>query len=114
WLGSFCNIVAKDRGLIQAEYNWQPARWDNISSIDIDSMPVQAARFRIGGDSVDFFLATRAPVAKLDSVATINTSPFAKFWIYGWNTPDVIKDSLGLTKAGTMQWTRRLATGMYN
>ena len=27
-------------------YQWQPARWDNISQIDVDSMPAQAARFR--------------------------------------------------------------------
>lgn len=115
WLGSsLCAKVRLDQGLLQRTFDWQPARWDNIASIDIDSMPMQAARFRVGGDSVDLFLATRAPVAKLDSVGTNNVSPFAKLWIHGWSTPDILKDSLGLTPAGTMQWTRRLGAGLYN
>lgn len=107
-------FAAADAGLVRRINEWQPARWDNIAQIDIDSMPVQAARFRINDDSVDFFFATRAPIEKLDSVATTNTESFAKFWIYGWNTPDVVKDSLKLTRSGTMQWTRRLPLGMYN
>jgi hypothetical protein len=107
-------FAAADAGLVRQINEWQPARFDNIAQIDIDSMPVQAARFRINDDSVDFFFATRAPIEKLDSVATANTESFAKFWIHGWNTPDVVKDSLKLTRSGTMQWTRRLPVGLYN
>jgi hypothetical protein len=114
WLGSFCEIVRRDRPLIQRQFEWQPARWDNISQIDIDSMPVQAARFRIAGDSVDLFFATRAPVPKLDSVATANVVPFAKFWIHGWNSAVMITDSLSLSPAGGLQWTYRLPQGAYN
>jgi hypothetical protein len=77
-------------------------------------MPVQAVRFRATDDSVDFFFATRAPVAKLDSVAPANVAGFAKYWITGWNTPDVVRDSVAMADGGSMQWTRRLPLGYYN
>lgn len=107
-------LVAADADVVRKINEWQPARWDNVSQIEIDSMPVQSARFRATEDSVDFFVATRAPAAKLDSVAPANTHTFAKFWMYGWNTPTVVHDSLALSKSGAMQWTRRLPVGLFN
>jgi hypothetical protein len=106
--------AAADGALVRRINEWQPARWDNISRINIDSMPVHTARFRVAGDSIDLFLVTRAPIEKLDSVAPSNVSPFAPFWLHGWNSPIVEKDSAGTTPSGVMNWTRRLPAGVYN
>jgi GWxTD domain-containing protein len=93
--------------------NWQPARWDNIAATTIDSMPVQIARFRAAPDSVDFFLATRAPSDSLRANSPANTEILSKFWLLGLTARDAHRDSLPLPGAGSLQWTRRVAAGQY-
>jgi hypothetical protein len=102
-----------DRALNARIREWQPARWDNIAESKIDSMPSQVARFRATPDSVDLYLATRAPVRAFDSVTTTNAHPYAKFWLNSRTSQDTFKDSLAVQGTGEMMWIRRLAAGPY-
>lgn len=99
--------------LVARILDWQPARWDNIAATRIDSMPVQMARFRAASDSVDFFLATRAPADSLRANSPTNTEILSKFWLLGITAKDAHQDSTPLTGTGALQWTRRLSTGQY-
>jgi hypothetical protein len=93
--------------------NWQPARWDNIAETKIDSMPIQVARFRAASDSVDVFLATRAPIDSLRALSPTNTEFLSNFWLLGLTEKDAHRDSIALTGSGSLQWTRRVAAGQY-
>jgi hypothetical protein len=73
---------------------WVPARWDNIASSRIDSMPSQLARFRSGADTVEVFLATRAPMEALRLVGMENVTPRAHLWLYGLDSPAAFIDSV--------------------
>ena len=76
-------------------------------------MASQVARFRATPDSVDLYIATRAPVTAFDSVATTNAQPYAKFWLNSRTSQDMFKDSVAVKGTGEMSWTRRLAAGPY-
>jgi hypothetical protein len=107
-----CAVV--DRPLNERVKEWQPTRWDNVTESRIDSMPVMAARFRAGRDSVDFFLATRAPMELFDSMRTIDARPFANVWLSSWTrTSDAFHDSLDVVGSGELEFRRRLAAGEY-
>jgi GWxTD domain-containing protein len=98
---------------IEAAKQWQPARWDNIATSRIDSMPTQLARFRSGEDSVDIFLSTRAPMEAIALTGLANAMPTAHLWLYGLDTPFAVVDSTTLGASGRTQWTRRLPAGSY-
>ncbi len=105
--------LAGDLPITRRTLEWQPARWDNIAETRIDSMPVQAARFRARGDSVDFYLAARAPIESLVKVATINTAPFVRLWFTGREAASGFNDSVAVPPAGVLEWRRRMAVGPY-
>ncbi len=105
--------LTTDLPITRATLQWQPARWDNIAETRIDSMPVQAARFRASPDSVDFYLAARAPMESLLKVATVNTVPYAKLWLTGREVSPGFQDSLDVPPAGVMEWRRRRPAGPY-
>jgi hypothetical protein len=90
---------------------WQPARWDNIAETRIDSMPILVARFRAAPDSVDVYVATRAPLKVLDTVRATNARAYANFWLSGFSTPDAFRDSVTLAETDLLIWTRRVPVG---
>lgn len=99
--------------LINRMKDWVPARWDNIATARIDSMPTQLARFRSGADTVEVFLATRAPVESIQLVGMAGQRPLANLWLYGLDTPAAFVDSVPVGASGVLQWTRRLGAGSY-
>jgi GWxTD domain-containing protein len=99
--------------IVERMKDWVPARWDNIATSRIDSMPTQLARFRSGSDTVEVLLATRAPMEAIALVGTANTSPIARLWLYGLDTPAAFVDSVKVGESGRLQWTRRLGAGSY-
>lgn len=102
-----------DAGILARTLDWQPARWDNIASSRIDSMPTQVARFRSGPDTVEAFIATRAPVEVLELVGLSSARPSAHFWLYGLDSPAAFVDSTTVGTTGELQWTRRMGAGSY-
>ena len=102
-----------DANIVDRVKEWQPARWDNIATLRIDSMPTQVARFRAGADSVDMFLATRAPLAAMRKAATVNSPAFAHYWLYSRNSPTAFTDSVELAESDALRWTRRVPAGPY-
>jgi hypothetical protein len=107
------HFPASDVAAIEATKQWQPARWDNIATSRIDSMPTQLARFRSGDDSVEVFLSSRAPMEAIALTGLADALPTAHLWLYGLDTPVAVVDSTKLGASGRMQWTRRLAAGSY-
>jgi GWxTD domain-containing protein len=102
-----------DDDIVYRVEQWQPARWDNIASSRIDSMPTQVARFRAGVDSVDVFLATHAPLDAMRSVAASNAQALARLWLYSRNSPGAFIDSVSVAESGDLRWTRRVQNGPY-
>jgi GWxTD domain-containing protein len=106
-------LSAEDVGINEHLFATQPARFDNIAVVRVDSMPTQAVRFRAGTDSVELFVATRSPLQQLREAAAVGTSIMATNWVYGRTVPDAFRDSLPLTENGVLTWTRRLRAGDY-
>lgn len=100
-----------DRGIAEEVAAWQPARWDNIAEATIDSMPTQAARFRAGPDSVDLYLAARAPLESMRQVGVSNVPVTARFWLYSRSTPATFRDSVKMGSSPMLAWTKRVAPG---
>lgn len=89
--------------------DWQPSRWDNITTTRVDSMPTQVVRFRGGSDSVDVFIAAQAP---LDS-ARSGARATARYWLLDEETLRAATDSATVGAAGEVRWTRRAPRGEY-
>ncbi len=110
-----------DRDDIDAYVNTAPATWDNVPGIrDVDSIPVHAARFRTGTDSVDAVITARVP---LDSL--VGPAPFARVPVdldfrifdqfvrtHGTESRhmDIASDSASAVLGE--RWTRRLGPGI--
>lgn len=107
------HIPPSDIELVERAKEWQPARWDNIADVRVDSMPTQMARFRAGRDSVDMFLAMRAPIDSMRNASVSNVPATAHFWLYGWGTPYAYVDSVPVGASGNLEWTRRVEAGPY-
>ena len=58
-----------------------PARWDNISRVRIDSLPVRVTRFRARPDSVDVVFTSQPPAAAIQSAASIEGAVRTDFWL---------------------------------
>ncbi|HYV96122.1 MAG TPA: GWxTD domain-containing protein [Gemmatimonadaceae bacterium] len=90
-----------------------PARWDNIREFDIDSMPSQFARFRAAADSVDLFIAARAPVAKINDGADLAGGVRADFWVLANGITTIVHDTSKLVGEGTRTYQKRIPAGAY-
>lgn len=106
-------LAPADFGLNKRVREWQPSRWDNIAETKIDSMPTQVARFRATRDSVDVFVATRAPMEALAAVSPKDASWFTNFWLSSLTSPAAYTDSIPLSGSGAMEWTKRVPAGKY-
>lgn len=85
-----------------------PAQWDNLGTERIVDMPVRMARFRTPSDSVDLYLATRAPMAPIREAAGGNAPVTSALWLLGQGIPLTISDSSQFENSGTKVWVYRL------
>jgi GWxTD domain-containing protein len=90
-----------------------PVRWDNLRSITVDTMPVQAARFRAPGDSVDIVVATEPPIAAIRSSSDVAGPVRADFWLLFGGVNAVAHDTVASTNPGPRIFTHRVAPGAY-
>jgi GWxTD domain-containing protein len=90
-----------------------PATWDNTHLMQIDSIPVQAARFRATGDSVDVFFAARAPIEGIRRATDISGPVRGDFWLMDTTRAIRLRDSTRLTAPQVNATTRRVAPGTY-
>ena len=90
-----------------------PVHWDNIHTIAVDTMPVQAARFRAATDSVDLYLVTLPPVAQIAKVAEVKGSVRSDVWILAGGLVPIVHDSANADAPGIRVYQRRIAAGTY-
>jgi GWxTD domain-containing protein len=90
-----------------------PVTWNNIRTIAVDSMPVQAVRFRGGADSVDVLVATSPPVAAIKRIAEITGNVRSDYWLLAGGTRMVVHDTLLALNPGVQQFTHRVPSGTY-
>ncbi len=106
-------LAFDDQRINEFMFESQPARFDNIATMQIDSMPAQLVRFRAGPDSVTLFVATRAPVEQLRALAARGTTLTATTWLFGRSVPDAFRESTPVTADGELRWTKRVRAGDY-
>ena len=90
-----------------------PAKWDNILPGKVHEIPVQVARFRAPADSVDVFVASRAPVNAIQEAAATRLDIRGSFWLFDESDLEPPRDSLRFTGDGTRAWIRRVPAGNY-
>lgn len=107
-------VCARDRDLVHDLLAWQPALWDNIAAVRIDSIPTQVARFRASNDSVDVYFAAQAPIDAMRSVQAANSTVQGRFWLYAWNSPEERTHEIDpLGAPGLMEFRERVPRGDY-
>lgn len=106
-------IPIDDQAYVAELAERMPARWDNINTFKIDSMPTQVTRFRGGKDSVDVFLSAFPPVDKIRNSSGVASPPRADFWLLAGGIGVIYRDSASLTANGVRTWTRRVSPGNY-
>jgi GWxTD domain-containing protein len=106
-------LAFDDQAINDYVFESQPARFDNIAMMQIDSMPAQVVRFRAGADSVELFVASRAPVASMRALAARGTALQATTWLYGRTVPDAFRERTPVTADGVLYWTQRVRAGDY-
>ena len=102
-----------DRGMTDAIKEAQPVRWDNIGDLQVDTMPLQVARFRGGRDSVDVIVATKPPFAAITAASDVKEPMRSSFWLVRNGTVTVYDDSSTIDAPGPQSWTHRVAPGAY-
>lgn len=90
-----------------------PVRWDNIRAISVDTMPVQAARFRASADSIDIVIATLPPFAAIRRASTVASPVQTDVWILAGGTTSIAHDSATLSQPGVKSVRHRVAAGNY-
>ncbi|HKS06649.1 MAG TPA: GWxTD domain-containing protein [Gemmatimonadaceae bacterium] len=106
-------IPVEDEVYIDEVRDAQPVRWDNLTRMTIDSLPVQPLRFRAGTDSVDLFVAVTPDVARIRSSMSLRSTPRADYWLLTGGSVAIHHDTARLSQPMTPSWTRRVAPGTY-
>jgi GWxTD domain-containing protein len=104
-------MAFEDAAIVQAVAERMPARWDAIATRRIDSLPVQLARFRAQGDSVELFVAARADLARLSGVRA--EPPQGRLWLIGEAGMDADGLPLRVGPDGSAAWAARVPAGSY-
>jgi GWxTD domain-containing protein len=91
-----------------------PSLWDNMHSMVIDSLPVQAARFRATGDSMDVLFAARAPAEDIRHANDVKSPIRSDFWLLKGAYVTVLRDSAPQTGDGVRTFTLRLPFDDYS
>ncbi len=90
-----------------------PARWDNITSVRIDSMPIGITRFRGGGDTAEVVLTARPDVERIGMVADLRTTVRSDAWLLHADLEPVWHDSVLAARTGNRSWRQRMGVGDY-
>jgi GWxTD domain-containing protein len=90
-----------------------PARWDNISSLRIDSIPTGLTRFRWRGDTADVVLAAWPDVARIGAAADVVAPVRSLAWLMRPDLTPLWQDSVLAPREGNRSWRQRLAAGEY-
>lgn len=112
---SFGTMQFTDFGRAHGTIDSIPAIWDNTHLLQIDSIPVQTARFRaLALDSVDVYFASAAPVAAIRRATDVAGPVRTNFWLLD-NTGAITRhDSTAASvDGGSAAVTRRVAPGQY-
>src|SRR5690606_35023131 len=90
-----------------------PARWDNITSVRIDSIPVGFTRFRAGGDTAEVVLTAWPDIARIGAAADLIVPVRSDAWLLQRDLTPIWHDSVLVSRAGTRTWRQRMAAGNY-
>ena len=71
-----------------------PVRWNNIARETIDALPVQVARFRAAGDSLDVVVVGGIPTDTIRAATDVIGPVRADFWLVGGGEGGERRDSL--------------------
>lgn len=102
-----------DIKIVEAETNAQPVRWDNLSTVTVDTMPVQVARFRASPDSLDVLIAAAPVYATIAASAQVKEPIRTHLWLLSDVMASAFADSGTLESQTTQTWSHRLKTGGY-
>jgi hypothetical protein len=90
-----------------------PVRWDNTRSVEVDSIPARAMRFRGAADSVDVFVAATPPVGAIRASSAAISDVRTDFWLLAGGTVPVRRDSTLDYQGGVQSWRYRVPVGTY-
>lgn len=90
-----------------------PSSWVNVAEGTIVRMPVQTARFRATGDSVDVYIASQGPVSAIRESAASNTPVRMDVWLFDREVVDGYRDSTVLSASGVHAWAFRVPRATY-
>jgi GWxTD domain-containing protein len=100
-----------DYGRARRTMDSLPALWDNTHLLQIDSLLVQPARFRAGGDSIDVFLATQAPLDAIRRASDVVAPVTGHYWIIDSTSAVQRHDSTRALTPGVTSITHRVRAG---
>jgi GWxTD domain-containing protein len=107
------HIATSDVAMVTAFKEALPVRWDNLTSLRVDSMQTQIARFRGGHDSVDVIMAFDPSVETIRAAQAAPAPIRADMWFLTDRMANAARDSIALDSSGVRSWIRRLAPGVY-
>jgi GWxTD domain-containing protein len=90
-----------------------PALWDNLPRLRVDSIAVQAARFRAIGDSLDILFATRTPVKAIAAASDLASPVVGEFWLLDSHRTRIIADSGRIANDDVRVFRRRVGAGEF-
>ena len=90
-----------------------PVAWTNLRDVAVDSMPAQAVRFRAQGDSVDLYLTTLPPVARIRTSTDVAGGVRSDFWLLSNMLGTIAHDSARVDVPGVRTYEKRVGPGAY-
>ena len=90
-----------------------PVAWGNLREIAVDTMPVQAARFRASADSVDIYVATLPPVARIRKSTDVAGGVRSDFWVLSSTLATIAHDTSRIDVPGIRTYETRVGAGAY-
>lgn len=110
---STARVPLSDRTFQELQREDIPVRWDNTRSVEVDTIAVQALRFRGGADSVDVLVAAAPPVGPIRASSPRAADVRTDFWLLAGGTVPVKRDSTLDFPGGVQTWRHRLRAGTY-
>jgi GWxTD domain-containing protein len=107
------HTAKSDVAMVGAIKQSLPVRWDNLTSMRVDSMLTQIVRFRGGRDSVDLFVALEPPVDSIRAASAAGAKIRGDVWFLAGNMSTAFRDSLTLTEPGVRNWSKRVSPDLY-
>lgn len=109
----FGNCDNGDAKLIAEIRDNVPSYWDNIADMSIVEMPASISRFRTETDSIDVFVAARAPMDALRSQGIGNATARTWLWLNSWDSTTTVERKETTDALGYTSWRERITAGAY-